>query len=160
VRSPQQEGLGRFPANILLDAEAGALLDAQSGYLDGGSHPTVRNTSGYCGGLAQGETGHPGARMEGGGASRFFYCAKASGEEREGNDHPTVKPVDLMRWLVRLVTRPGGRVLDPFAGSGSTLVAAILEGMTPVGIELLPEHCAIIRRRTAKAAEQPMLFVV
>ncbi|MFN9291945.1 MAG: DNA methyltransferase, partial [Planctomyces sp.] len=59
-------------------------------------------------------------------AARFFYCAKASKKDRgEGNNHPTVKPTDLMRYLCRLVTPPNGIVLDPFMGSGSTAVASI-----------------------------------
>lgn len=95
--------------------------------------------------------------IESGGASRFFYCAKASGEERGAyNSHPTVKPVDLMRHLVRLVTPPGGTVLDPFAGSGTTGVAAKLEGFAFVLIELCESHVAIIERRLADA--NPSLF--
>ena len=80
-----------------------------------------------------------------GGASRFFYVAKASKAERNANvpsgrnDHPTVKPVALMRWLVRLVTPPGGVVLDPFMGSGSTGVAALREGFRFVGVDM-DEH--------------------
>lgn len=92
-------------------------------------------------------------------ASRLFYCARATREERETgcdelprqpvqiftgngrptqvvrNVHPTVKPLDLMRWLVRLITPPGGLVLDPFTGSGSTGAAAVLEGRQFLGIE-------------------------
>ena len=64
------------------------------------------------------------------------------------NRHPTVKPTDLMAWLCRLVTPPGGIVLDPFAGSGSTLVAAKREGFQCIGIEREPEYCDIIRKRT------------
>ena len=83
-----------------------------------------------------------------GGASRFFYCPKASRKERgEGNTHPTVKPLALMRWLVRLVTPPDGIVLDPFCGSGSTLVAAVEEGHGFVGIDLSPEYCATAQHR-------------
>ena len=67
-------------------------------------------------------------------ASRFFYCAKAGPEERAG-DHPTVKPLDLMRYLTRLVTPPGGVVLDPFSGSGSTGVAAIQQGFRFLGFD-------------------------
>jgi site-specific DNA-methyltransferase (adenine-specific) len=79
---------------------------------------------------------------------RFVYCAKASKSGRgEGNNHPTVKPTDLMRYLCRLVTPPGGIVLDPFAGSGSTLRAAFLEGFKPIGIELDAEYCRIARGR-------------
>lgn len=70
-----------------------------------------------------------------GSASRFFYCPKADKVDRAGSDHPTVKPVALMRWLVRLVTPPGGTVLEPFAGSGTTLQAALEEGACSIGIE-------------------------
>jgi hypothetical protein len=89
-----------------------------------------------------------------GGASRFFptfrYQPKATKRERgEDNAHPTVKPIGLMRWLVRLVTPPGGFVLDPFAGSGSTGVAAVAEGFRFVGIELLSEYADIARARVA-----------
>ena len=68
-------------------------------------------------------------------ASRFFYCAKASKKERQGSEHPTVKPIALMRWLVRMVTPPGGTVLDPFAGTGTTGQAAVEEGFKAVLIE-------------------------
>ena len=81
-------------------------------------------------------------------ASRLIYCAKASKSERgEGNAHPTVKPLALMRYLVRLVTPPGGVVLDPFMGSGSTLLAAQAEGFRAVGIDLEEQHCEIAKRR-------------
>jgi DNA modification methylase/transcriptional regulator with XRE-family HTH domain len=82
-----------------------------------------------------------------GSAARFFYCAKAGKLDRLGSDHPTVKPVQLMRWLVRLVTPHGGTVLDPFAGSGSTAVAAFVEGFDSIMIELREEAAADIRRR-------------
>jgi site-specific DNA-methyltransferase (adenine-specific) len=87
-----------------------------------------------------------------GGASRFFYCAKSSSGERHyagKNVHSTVKPVDLMRWLCRLVTPPGGLVLDPFAGSGSTGIAALAEGFRFIGIEISPEYATIAKRRIA-----------
>lgn len=85
-----------------------------------------------------------------GAPSRFFYCPKASRSDRgEGNMHPTVKPQALMRWLVRLIAPPGGLLLDPFAGSGSTLLAARAEGIPSVGIEGEPEHVDIINRRLA-----------
>jgi site-specific DNA-methyltransferase (adenine-specific) len=96
-----------------------------------------------------------------GSAARFFYCAKASRSERDAglddstaamrNPHPTVKPVALMRWLCRLVTPPGGVVLDPFAGSGSTGVAAVAEGFSSILIERDTEYVEIIRRRLAHA---------
>jgi len=109
--------------------------------------------------------------------SRLFYAAKASSAEREAGlealpkrqtpifsgsgsqrracTHPTVKPVALMRWLVRLVVPPGGLVLDPFAGSGSTGVAAVLEGRQFVGIEREAEYVDIARGRIVHWAEQP-----
>jgi DNA modification methylase len=83
-----------------------------------------------------------------GDAARFFYCAKASKKDRgEGNNHPTVKPTDLMRYLVRLVTPLGGVVLDPFMGSGSTGKAAKLEGFRFIGIEREIEYLEIARAR-------------
>ena len=90
-----------------------------------------------------------------GSAARYFYCAKASKQDRgEDNDHPTVKPTALMRYLCRLVTPSGGVVLDPFAGSGSTGKAAMLEGFGFIGIELNEDYADIARARIAKAAEQ------
>lgn len=90
-----------------------------------------------------------------GGASRFFYVAKASAAERsrglpegERNGHPTVKPLALMRWLLTLVVPPGGVVLDLFAGSGSTLVAATELGLRAVGIEQSASDCATAVART------------
>lgn len=85
--------------------------------------------------------------------SRYFYTAKASRREREAGDvknlHPTVKPIALMRWLCRLVTPPGGLILDPFNGSGSTGCAAVLEGFRYLGAELEAEYVEIARRRIA-----------
>lgn len=99
-----------------------------------------------------------------GGASRFFptfrYEAKAPGSERpevDGVAHATVKPLDLMRWLVRLVTRRGGHVLDPFAGSGTTGEAALLEGMESTLIELESDHLPLILARVKKPL-QPSMF--
>jgi len=99
-------------------------------------------------------------RDAGGSAARFFYCAKTSKRDREegldsagsrANHHPTVKPTDLMRYLCRLVTPPGGLVLDPFTGSGSTGKAAVLEGFRFLGCELSEEYAAIARSRIAAA---------
>lgn len=90
---------------------------------------------------------------EDGAAARFFYCAKADKDDRgEGNTHPTVKPGDLMRYLIRLVTPPGGTVLDPFMGSGSTLLAADREGFNAIGVELNPEYAEMARRRLYRDA--------
>ena len=87
-----------------------------------------------------------------GGASRFFYTAKASRADRgEGNDHPTVKPQDLMRWLCVLTKTPGGgTVLDPFMGSGSTLWAAKEVGRKAIGIEEKEMYCEIAAQRCAQ----------
>lgn len=90
-------------------------------------------------------------RFDSGSAARFYYCAKASTSERgRSNDHPTVKPIDLMRWLCRLVTPPDGVVLDCFSGSGSTLVAAREEGFKAIGIERELHYCEIIKQRMAQ----------
>ncbi len=95
-------------------------------------------------------------------AAQFFYCAKASKSERnaglpagERSTHPTVKPLALMRYLVRLVTPPGGVVLDPFLGSGTTAVAAILEGHEWIGCEMTDEYWPIIDARVRWANKQP-----
>lgn len=148
--APPREAVGRWPANLVHDGSDGVL----------------------AGFPAQAGTGS---------AARFFYCAKASKADRdeglEGfdlrvaggmsgradgsmgsvtlgrNTHPTVKPTALMRWLVRLVTPPGGLVLDPFAGSGSTGKACKLEGFRFIGCELDPEYAAIARARIEGASE-------
>lgn len=94
----------------------------------------------------------PGMRREPTSADRFFYCAKASRKDRgEGNDHPTVKPTALMSWLVRLVTRKGGTVLDPFCGSGSTGMACAVEGDSFIGIEMNEHYADIAEKRLAAA---------
>jgi site-specific DNA-methyltransferase (adenine-specific) len=87
-------------------------------------------------------------------SGRGFSESDPHKEIKAQNFHPTVKPVALMRYLVRLVTPPGGTVLEPFAGSGTTMVAAILEGFQPVGIELTADYVPIIEGRLAWALEQ------
>ena len=82
-----------------------------------------------------------------GSAARFFYTAKADSNDRIGSKHPTVKPIDLMRYLVRLVCPPNGLVLDPFAGTGTTAEAAFYEGMRAILVERETEYQADIRRR-------------
>ncbi len=90
----------------------------------------------------------------------YFYCAKASKSERnaglpkDANSHPTVKPLELMKYLCRLITPPNGTILDPFAGSGSTLVAATLEGFNSIGIEMTAEYIPIIQARLTWAESQ------
>lgn len=162
------ERSGRWPANVVLDEDAGAILDAQSGVTSSVRPDPVKHNNKTIGGDGKygGGRGVETARhMDEGGASRFFYCAKASTSEREAgllgnipcarcggldtveheidgvrsrcsrNTHPTVKPVSLMRWLVRLVTPPNGLILDPFMGSATTGLAALDEGFRFVGIE-------------------------
>lgn len=149
---------GRWPANVVLDEEAAAALDAQTGTLKSGSMK-AGVYAGRKSTVYSPDAGRPlAADIVGseGGASRFFYVAKASRSERElggvRNIHPTVKPVELMRWLVRLVTPPGGAVLDPFTGSGSTGVATLREGVAFVGIEQSAEYAEIARGRITHAA--------
>jgi site-specific DNA-methyltransferase (adenine-specific) len=112
-----------------------------------------------------GATDYPDILGNSGSAARFFYCAKASSEDRnaglsrkERNNHPTVKPTDLMRYLVRLVTPAGGLVLDPYTGSGSTGRACGLEGFRFIGAELGEESHAIASKRIAAAYAQKGLF--
>jgi site-specific DNA-methyltransferase (adenine-specific) len=107
-----------------------------------------------------GKTDVPGPEYaDAGGASRFYptfrYQAKAPTRERpkvDGVAHPTVKPLALMRWLVRLVTPPGGIVLDPFAGSGTTGQAARAEGLRSILIERDPTYLPLIAARLDDAA--------
>ena len=126
------------------------LLDAQSG--ESKSTTGVRDpngTMGYHGG-ASGLPGIVSGHSDTGGASRFFYTAKSSKSDREHfNTHATVKPLALMRYLVRLVTPPGGVVLDMFAGSGTTLVAARQEGFRFLGCDADEGHVRIAQDRLA-----------
>lgn len=78
---------------------------------------------------------------------KYFYCPKVSKKEREGNNHPTVKPIELMKYLIRLITPEGGTVLDPFNGSGSTGCAAVELGHPYIGCELDPAYVEIARKR-------------
>jgi len=176
--------LGRWPANVALDEEAASELDAtvgpRKGMSGGGKHRPGYQESMFGG--ADASEGH--VRGDVGGASRFFYCAKASSQERERglesfpvlttrelvgrkegsrgtqtpaagagrgggrrNPHPTVKPVALMEWLVRMVTQPGGLVLDPFCGSGTTGIAAKRQGFHFVGIEREWQYVEVARAR-------------
>jgi len=192
---------GRWPANVILDEDAAAALDEQSGERAGGRRGIGKGDNGNVfGSYFNSKTTEP-MYNDTGGASRFFYTAKASRSEREAgldgveakaisnakhggnmmgsewvhdsrhpeggyktaitapraNHHPTVKPIALMRYMVRLVTPPGGVVLDPFMGSGSTGCGAVLEGMRFVGIDITPEYVEIARRRIAHHAAQGTL---
>lgn len=148
---------GRWPANVILDESQAAALDAQSGTLKTGGNVRTRNADtaravlGSFGGQSEMTATRAG---DSGGASRFFYCAKAPTSERpsvDGVAHPTVKPLTLMRYLIRLVTPPNGVVLDPFAGSGTTIEAAIDGGFRPIGIEMTRDYLPLILHRIARA---------
>lgn len=141
---------GRWPANLVLDGSddvIGAFPDAKGQQGDLKETGRARPSSGRFGDMAP-PVAHK-ARIEiETSAARFFYAAKASRKDRgEGNSHPTVKPTDLMRYLCRLVTPPGGVILDPFMGSGSTGKAAVAEGFKFIGIEMVEEYFAIAHER-------------
>jgi DNA modification methylase len=168
---------GRFPANLIHDGSeevVGLFPNAGNGHW---SYKPAKDGGIYKYGLKDMPDG--GSDKTVSSAARFFYCAKASRSERnaglegmpekrpdertntgmgtfvekgvakQSNHHPTVKPIELMRYLVRLVTPPGGIVLDPFAGSGSTGVACAEEGFGFIGIEREAEYCEIARARIA-----------
>jgi site-specific DNA-methyltransferase (adenine-specific) len=180
---------GRWPANVILDEVTAGLVDEQSGVSGSGKMRTQKRERNK--GWANSSPG-PGVEAidnygDSGGASRFFYQAKASKRDRnegleglearksliysekaqgplpqqtasipspKANFHPTVKPTQLMRYLIKLVTPPGGTVLDPFTGSGSTGKAALLDGYKFVGAELTEEYLPIIEGRLRWALEQ------
>ena len=158
--TPSDNSKGRWPANVVHDCSdevVAAFPETRSAAVRAG---TVDN--GKEAGTFGPFVGRAMAERDGdsGSAARFFYSAKADQAERhagcedldKGNKHPTVKPVDLMRWLVRLITPPGGVVLDPFMGSGSTLIAADAEQFDAIGCELSPDYVEIARRRLAASA--------
>ncbi len=152
---------GRWPTNVVLDEAAAAELDRQTGTLTSGKMRagiTRGNRDGGAGGMP--ETMGAETYGDSGGASRFFpvfkYTAKAGSDERpevDGVRHPTVKSLELMKWLVRLVTPPGGVVLDPFSGSGTTAEACVLEHMRCIAIEREPDYLPLIVRRLSKPME-------
>jgi DNA methylase len=150
------EALGRWPTNVVLDTDTAEQLDKQSGTsVSRIGTPTPRD-GGRATNFAMSLGGTTGYE-DSGGASRFFptfkYEPKAPGTERptaDGIAHPTVKPVDLMRWLVRLVTPPHGLILDPFAGTGTTGEAAIHEHKHAILIEREMSYMPLIIARLHK----------
>ena len=150
---------GRFPANLILDEHTAELLDEQTegtraAKPSGGHvrHNTGTGTDTIQLGLKAVNTA--GYDDPAGGASRFFYVAKAPKKERpvvDGVAHATVKPLKLMRYLVRMVTPPGGTILEPFAGSGTTIEAALVEGFNVIGIERETEYLPLIQHRINRA---------
>ena len=154
---------GRFPANLILDEEAAQMLDEQSGMVGnnwkknygekdykGKQYDSSTNQCVFGGGYTGNNT-----YADKGGASRYFYTAKVSKKEKNmgldgfdfNNNHTTVKPVQLMAYLCRLVTTPNGIVLDPYMGSGSTGIAALLEGFRFVGMEMDEDYFKIAEAR-------------
>lgn len=141
----EDDGLGRWPANIILDEVAAEMLDEQSGMLTSGKPSGIKaggklNCYGeYAGGIPVTGIG------DSGGASRFFYTAKASKSDRgHGNTHATVKPQSLIKYLCTLTDTPThGEILDPFGGSMTTLVAARECGRPALAIDMVEDHCRI-----------------
>ena len=145
-------------------------MDQQSGTTGSNARLNKGDRHGAVYGGGKGPSGAGGTRghEDSGGASRFFpvfrYQAKASASERprlaDGTAHTTVKPLALMQWLVRLVTPPGGTVLDPFAGSGTTLEACVLEGFDVIGIERDERYAELCRVRLSKPMETTIFGTV
>lgn len=166
VKVKKAEEMGRYPANFIHDGsdevtELFPLTNKQA-------VSKTDNKSGWQSSYVGGEVSKPKERVlylddqNGGSAARFFYCAKASSKERnEGmnskNNHPTVKPIKLMTYLIRLVTPKGGVVLDPFMGSGSTGVSALREGMNFVGIEMDDQYFQIAEERINAESNKPSI---
>jgi len=144
---------GRWPANIIFDEDAGAELGDVARFFycpkpgkrerNAGLEKLKSKTAGEATDRKEGSDGlnSPRARAGRTGGSKNF--------------HPTVKPIELMRYLCRLITPPGGTVLDPFLGSGTTAVAAVLEGFQWVGCEMTPDYLPIIKGRVQWAEKQP-----
>jgi len=149
---------GRFPANLIHDGsdEVTKLFPRSKG----GAYPAKRGKA-VATTFASGQETEGGFRAMGddGSAARFFYCAKTNTKERndglgkEKNTHPTVKPTELMRYLIRLITPPAGVVLDPFMGSGSTGRAAVIDGFSFIGIDQNAEYVEIAKKRVAAVNE-------
>lgn len=153
VREDSAPPAGRWPTNVVLDGSQAAELDRQTGV----TTSRVGKPRGAANGDGWGMTATGAEYDDQGGASRFFptfrYEAKAPTSERPRageTAHPTVKPLDLMRWLVRLVTPPGGLVLEPFAGSGTTAEACVIEGFRCVAIEREADYLPLITQRLTK----------
>jgi DNA modification methylase len=150
-----QQPSGRWPANFIHDGseevvrlfpETAVSKESDRGLQHAGRHGGLADMEPN---LKIGTSGIRGHSDNGGTAARFFYCAKADKDDRLKSKHPTVKPIDLMAYLIRLVTQPGGTVLDPFAGSGSTGMACMREGMNCILIEREEEYFADILHRVS-----------
>jgi len=152
---------GRWPANLIHDGSEEVINlfpDSNSSRIGNPNNPHrgVNHTATSYG-KGDGKETHD--FRDQGSAARFFYCAKAANSDRgKGNNHPTVKPIDLMRYLIRLVCPVGSVVLDPFMGSGTTGKAALEEGMEFIGIEQSKEYMDISKKRLTNVAYQAGLF--
>ena len=150
---------GRFPANVILDEEAGKLLDEQSGISKRVDNRVNCETGNSAIWGKENKVISKRPQDLGGGASRFFYCAKASKKERgEGNNHPTVKPIILMEYLIKLVTPKNGITLDIFEGSGTTAIACINTNRKYIGFELDTGYFNIATERIENHKQQLTLF--
>jgi DNA modification methylase len=147
LNSNGQDPLGRWPANLCHDGSPEVLAgfpETKSGQLK--AHQVHRTKVSTYGAPTQGSSASEYGN-DSGSAARFFYCAKANKDDRLGSKHPTVKPIKLLQWLVRLIAPPGGTVLDCFAGTGTTGQAAYSEGFSAILIERETEYLADIERR-------------
>ena len=166
---------GRFPANVILDGSEEVLSEFAKAGMSRSKRQKVSNVGTIWG--AKNTTNDIREHNDFGTPARFFYCSKASKAERNmgldgknestvddgrqkaidnpfqrgktprKNTHPTVKPIALMRYLCRLVTPPNGTILDPFMGSGSTIIVSLQEGFHAIGIEKESEYCEIAKCR-------------
>lgn len=157
------ETKGRFPANVIIDEVAGAMIDEQSGVSKSTNNPRHNKNNELneyvYGGNWKNNVSNGYDDL--GGASRFFYTAKASKKERgEGNNHPTVKPIKLIEYLVKLITPENGVVLDPYMGSGTTAIACINLNKKFIGYEMDSDYYEIALKRIdeAKKAKESLLF--
>jgi hypothetical protein len=152
--SVRHHASGRWPANLIHDGSDEAVgLFPQAG---GGFGKRGGREGATVGDYGMGATMETVGYGDTGSAARFFYCPKVSRKERgEGNTHPTVKPSALMAYLCRLVTPPGGVILDPFMGSGSTGLGALSEGFDFIGVAFDPDYHAIARQRIAEGGWEP-----
>lgn len=155
-KANQADTVGRWPANLIHDGSEEVV--SQFPETTSGANPTRRSSAKFKNAYSEfaGQESceqHRGA--DSGNASRFFYTAKADSSERRGSKHPTVKPLDLMRYLVRLVCPIGSTVLDPFMGSGTTIEAARLESCKSIGIERETQYCS----DAIKRIRQQVMFV-
>ena len=139
---------GRWPANVCHDG-SDEVVSAFPEPHGAGAAGYDKSREAYNASSYEATNGNMFRVGDHGSAARFFYSSKADADDRLGSKHPTVKPVDLMRWLVRLITPPGGTCLDPFAGSGTTGMACMAEGVDCILVEREAEYVADIKARIA-----------